>query len=432
LNDLLEQERYNIENGVSLDELYKNRFLTTLEDEDINNGEKLVRVSVDILTHNQCNRIHTANFPVVVGDQQVELETTCLQDYSFKKEIAQGTYGTVVTVTKNNKDYAIKIEKIRNQDPSSQLKETSIQTFLSKYDICPKCYGTFTITQDGEEYFCTVVELMHDNLYNYLYVSKNIQHIKKLYTDIYKCIQKMHTLGFIHVDLKPHNCLVNLDAQGLPTAYLTDFGSSCLRKNAPSTTVKDIRSLNLPYELMQYDAINEDYIQFFMFPHLHTYFYVFFNPYFEEIEESFNIQENLYTLNTRPEMIDFWFSYCVLRTLGKSEQESVKELSVLFPIPKPLDKHMKKPIVEKPQPQPQHLQQRPQGPQVHTQHLQRPQVHTQHLQRPQVHTQHFNTYNVHKFHSHNTNSVHKHNTYNSIHVINSYHVWVGNCSLQFI
>jgi tRNA A-37 threonylcarbamoyl transferase component Bud32 len=332
LQQLLEHEKYS-PNGITLNMLYTHRFPNILSD-TINDGLKLIHASIDILSMNSCTHssFHSANFPITFQHNTFDMDDNCLQGYTFTKGIASGNYGTVIAVTKNGFDYAIKVEELYNND---QLKESNILMFLSNYDICPKYYGNFIITQGNIQYFCTVMDLMDTDLFTYMDNPVNIQYKQKLFSDIHTRIQHMHTLGFIHCDLKLENCAVKV-IDDIPTAYLIDFGKSCLNPNVPESTIQELHTLHLSYDLMQYNTVAEFFIQKIMFPYIPDYIQKIFPSLFHEIKECFEPEyqeKNIELLKTNPEMIDFWFAYCLLRNLKKSPSVVINDLSVYFPIP---------------------------------------------------------------------------------------------------
>lgn len=146
-------------------------------------------------------------------------------NYKLIKKLGSGSFGEVyLTEDKDRRLYASKIEeKIKK----SRLKcEYNIYRKLNCKNIVgiPKIYGYM----ETAEYNIMVMELLGPSLENIFQENDKqfeMSFICKLAIDIITIIEKFHSKGFIHRDIKPNNFLFNYGKK-YEQIYLMDFGLS--------------------------------------------------------------------------------------------------------------------------------------------------------------------------------------------------------------
>ena len=146
-------------------------------------------------------------------------------NYKLVKKIGSGSFGEVyLTKDTEGKLYATKIEE---KVKKNRLKcEYNIYRKLNCKNIVgiPKIFGYIETT----DYNMMIMELLGPSLETIFQEKEKqftMQTILKLAIDILSIIEKFHSRGFIHRDIKPNNFLFNYGNQH-NQLYLMDFGLS--------------------------------------------------------------------------------------------------------------------------------------------------------------------------------------------------------------
>jgi serine/threonine protein kinase len=147
-------------------------------------------------------------------------------NYKLIKKIGSGSFGEVyLTEDKAGNQYAAKIES--NAEKQRLKAEYNIyKKVLNNKTILgiPRVYNYIETTN----YNILIMELLGKSLEN-IYDDNNRQinnsTIFKLALDMLRVIERFHSKGFIHRDIKPNNFLFNKN-KPYCTLYLMDFGLS--------------------------------------------------------------------------------------------------------------------------------------------------------------------------------------------------------------
>lgn len=161
---------------------------------------------------------------------------TNINNFTFIQLIGKGTYGRVWKAKhiKTNQIFAIKIiSKIKLISSDSihlPLNELSILKYLSKSSLITNIHSAF---QDSNNLYLIIDYI---NAYSLRYFLNTLHKTNKrlsynhflfLTSNIFQCINYIHSKNVIHLDLKPENILLDINGY----CYLSDFGLSLITTN---------------------------------------------------------------------------------------------------------------------------------------------------------------------------------------------------------
>lgn len=147
-----------------------------------------------------------------------------LGNYSVMRLIGQGGYGDIyecIDLT-THLFYAMKVESIECKKQGLKRELDIIRHLRSKYFPQFICYA------ETSKYRYLIMELFgpsFSQLRKHIWDHRfSISTVLRMGIEMLKCIEKMHTLGFVHRDIKPSNFLLRASRRH-PIA-LTDYGLS--------------------------------------------------------------------------------------------------------------------------------------------------------------------------------------------------------------
>ena len=165
---------------------------------------------------------------------------------SVDKIIGQGKYGRVLEIEDfRGKKVAYKIIKPENLN-------------LTEIDILSRVKSPYLIKSLGEIKQNSrlsdgiTMEIKENNISNLNYKDLGPGNIKRIIMSLIYGLECLHTSGFLHLDVKPSNCLFDKE-QGVYTGYLSDFGFSFRCDNIEEGIERKSRLGTLkywPYEIL--------------------------------------------------------------------------------------------------------------------------------------------------------------------------------------
>jgi serine/threonine protein kinase len=148
-------------------------------------------------------------------------------EYSIIEQIGSGSFGEVYFAEHLSGTYvAVKVEEIK--DVKRVYNEYKIykrlNTECKSTKGIPKIYDYI----ETEEYYIMTMELLGENLdeiFNRLNKKISFKTIYVIAIQIITLLENLHSVGYIHRDIKPNNFLIGLD-KNINQIYIMDFGLS--------------------------------------------------------------------------------------------------------------------------------------------------------------------------------------------------------------
>lgn len=164
-------------------------------------------------------------------------------NYTIIKKIGSGSFGEVYLAQHNSGGYAAAKIEDKNKTPRI-LNEYKIYRYLHKHGFrrgLPKIYD-FIETSDYNIMFMQLLGPSLDDLFVQHDKRFKLPTIMMLADQLITLLENMHSLSFIHRDIKPNNFLIDRDNKN--QIYIMDFGLSkrYIEKNR-HMSYRDRRSL---------------------------------------------------------------------------------------------------------------------------------------------------------------------------------------------
>ncbi len=161
-----------------------------------------------------------------------------LNNFVIQDELGKGSYGTVLKAhyIGNNKYGLVKNQLValkKTNVNTNILKETQFQKIFNHPNIV-KMYLSFI----NEEHLYLVMELVDNiNLEQYLKSIRwkiSIEDTKVFFKQIVDAIEYCHSIGLVHLDIKPDNIMITKNN----ILKLTDFGTADFNTNCSNNPLK--------------------------------------------------------------------------------------------------------------------------------------------------------------------------------------------------
>lgn len=143
-------------------------------------------------------------------------------DLEYLSLVGQGTFGKVFRAKLLRTGQIVAVKKVF-QDPKYKNREVEIVSMLEG-EFTMRVLGTFSTTEENQQYLNIVMEYYDCDLYSHIKGSKKplpTMEIKLLTYQAFRGLLYIHSLGICHRDIKPHNLLLH-DGR----LVLCDFGSA--------------------------------------------------------------------------------------------------------------------------------------------------------------------------------------------------------------
>ena len=151
-----------------------------------------------------------------------------LKEYSFIKEIAKGTYGSIYLATKDSKEYSIKLIKKKNNVTQQLRREIYINQFLTQHKH-NNIINVYDVYETGDYVYIIMEHITTQNFTskNYQDFFNSNQSIKESYMhQLIEGVNFLHENGIIHRDIKFDNILIQNTKE--LSIKIIDFGLSIL------------------------------------------------------------------------------------------------------------------------------------------------------------------------------------------------------------
>jgi serine/threonine protein kinase len=169
-----------------------------------------------------------------IGAKHIHTSLKKVNEYTVIKELGKGLYGSVSLVTKNGKQYAIKVENSLQQPYQLTILEYCIKIKneynllieTSKLKLSPKVYDIifyYDKTKNMMESFIIMDYI--DSIPLQIYI-KNKELTENDIKALNRMIIKLHKHNIYHTDIHSENILVNLKNKKYSKFILIDFGRS--------------------------------------------------------------------------------------------------------------------------------------------------------------------------------------------------------------
>tara|TARA_Y100000741_G_scaffold363731_1_gene352679 strand:+ start:830 stop:2032 length:1203 start_codon:yes stop_codon:yes gene_type:complete len=185
-------------------------------------------------------------------------KNTKIKDYTINKLLGEGTYSFVWSVSKNNKNYAIKMTKPDNNEEKVTENEISLLKKYNKSDYIISLHDTFYHKDNNKKYLCMVMDELGCDLHilKRMFKYKNSYYdtesesnessgsvvnepiiavpfklAKKITIQILKGLDYIHSNNIIHTDIKLDNILIEKNILDIKNdndvnIKICDFGTS--------------------------------------------------------------------------------------------------------------------------------------------------------------------------------------------------------------
>lgn len=163
---------------------------------------------------------------------KISKKNSCFKDYKVDKQLGSGMYGEVFLANKNNKEYAIKVQKLNeliNDNSISTFKKLNKEIEISKkmgeLGIGPKIFDVYYCNDNDLFKLYIIMQNMSEGTLADWKSNPENKFTPQLKNELKKKLDIMHKNGYFHRDIHDNNVLIN-NNNGKIEVYLGDFGLS--------------------------------------------------------------------------------------------------------------------------------------------------------------------------------------------------------------
>jgi len=221
--------------------------INNLYAQEIRKADQKVNLLYQMFEKHYKNKLFISELKSILNKHKLPLDSFAFMDetdyitnlgYNQIKEIGKGGFGTVYLCKKNNKKYAIKMQRFfynpyailedfikRNINEYDKLKK------LNKYSISPKVYDIFFILNENTMQLYSLIVMQHIQgitLQEYKDKKGKLDDVDK--KKINDKITKLHKLGIYNSDLHSYNIIVVKKGKKYDFIFI-DFGEAQNSKN---------------------------------------------------------------------------------------------------------------------------------------------------------------------------------------------------------
>jgi len=170
-----------------------------------------------------------------------------ISQYDLHENLGKGTFGTVISCTKNGKEFAIKIQE---KDDNDFLEgEVRVLQAIQGNCHCVEMVSTF----DDEKFYYIVFEKLYKSVYEIM-VEEDLRildlkmDLKTVTKQTLEAIAFLHSKNIIHGDIKPENIM--FVKRGEPHIKLIDFGLSTFDDSTEKTNTISTTPYRCPESIL--------------------------------------------------------------------------------------------------------------------------------------------------------------------------------------
>jgi len=152
-----------------------------------------------------------------------------LSKYSHITKFAEGGFGEVFAAEDNKTKIQVVLKVVRfhnSQEYKNFKEEVKIYKTLEHPNIC-RLFKAKAVKFNDQRYGIYVMEKMQIDLLSYILIDGRLspENSKKIFRGVCEAMEYLHSVGVAHLDLKPDNILLELDAeQNVTNVKVCDFG----------------------------------------------------------------------------------------------------------------------------------------------------------------------------------------------------------------
>ena len=167
-----------------------------------------------------------------VAYHKTSKKSSCFKDYKVGEKLGSGMYGDVFHASKNNKEYAIKVQTLNELVNDNSIttfkklnKEIEISKKMGELGIGPKIFDVYYCNDSDLFKLYIIMQNMNEGTLADWKSNPDNKFTSQLKKELQKKLDIMHKNGYYHRDIHDNNVLIN-NNKGKIEIFLGDFGLS--------------------------------------------------------------------------------------------------------------------------------------------------------------------------------------------------------------